>query len=173
MRHRNTILGRLGAALLAAVLLILPQTLVAETHHRSKPKNVPVNSSTKVSSTKKSSSSKHGRRSRHSRNWRHSGQQKVDTHRTQQIQQALISSHYLDGEPSGAWDTKTQEALRRYQAANGWQSKVVPDSRALIKLGLGPNNDRLLNPESAMTSHTATMPDASSGPGPVAADPKQ
>ena len=27
----------------------------------------------------------------------------------------------------------------RYQADNGWQTKVAPDSRALIKLGLGPN----------------------------------
>ena len=42
--------------------------------------------------------------------------------------------------------------MQRYQADNGWQSKSVPDSRALIKLGLGPNHDHLLNPESAMTS---------------------
>jgi len=38
------------------------------------------------------------------------------------------------------------------QGDNGWQNKTVPDSRALIKLGLGPNQDHLLNPESAMTS---------------------
>jgi len=46
--------------------------------------------------------------------------------------------------------------MRRYQADHGWQSKTVPDSRALINLGLGPSKDRLLNPESAMT----TVPDA-------------
>jgi hypothetical protein len=46
--------------------------------------------------------------------------------------------------------------MRRYQSDNGWQSKTVPDSRALIKLGLGPSKDHLLNPESAMT----TVPDA-------------
>ena len=46
--------------------------------------------------------------------------------------------------------------MRRYQADHGWQSKTVPDSRALIKLGLGPSKDHLLNPESAMT----TTPDA-------------
>jgi hypothetical protein len=50
------------------------------------------------------------------------------------------------------WDTATQDALKRYQAAQGWQSKTVPDSRALIKLGLGPSKDGLLNPESAMTA---------------------
>ena len=53
--------------------------------------------------------------------------------------------------------------MRRYQADHGWQSKTVPDSRALIKLGLGPSKDHLLNPESAMT----TVPDApTTGPTP-------
>ena len=46
-------------------------------------------------------------------------------------------------------DARTKEALIRYQKDNGWQSKVVPDSRALIKLGLGPDNSNLLNPTTA------------------------
>lgn len=58
----------------------------------------------------------------------------------------------MEGEPSGKWDDATQAALRRYQADQGWQSKSVPDSRALIKLGLGPSHDHLLNPETAMTT---------------------
>ena len=45
--------------------------------------------------------------------------------------------------------------MRRYQADHGWQSKTVPDSRALISLGLGPSHDHLLNPESAMTTEPA------------------
>lgn len=28
--------------------------------------------------------------------------------------------------------------MTRYQADHGWQTKITPDSRALIKLGLGP-----------------------------------
>jgi hypothetical protein len=28
--------------------------------------------------------------------------------------------------------------MQKVQADNGWQTKLVPDSRALIKLGLGP-----------------------------------
>jgi hypothetical protein len=83
------------------------------------------------------------------------GQQKIDSERTQEIQEALIREHYLDGEPTGTWNQATEAALRRYQADNGWQSKTVPDSRALIKLGLGPSKDHLLNPDSAMT----TIPD--------------
>jgi peptidoglycan hydrolase-like protein with peptidoglycan-binding domain len=91
------------------------------------------------------------------------GQQKIDGERTHQIQEALIRQHYMTGEPNGKWDASTEEALRRFQADNGWQNKTVPDSRALIKLGLGPSHDHLLNPESAMTTtpeapHTTATP---------------
>lgn len=80
------------------------------------------------------------------------GQMAIDSQRAQQIQEALVREHYLNGQPSGAWDTATQDAMRRYQADQGWQSKQVPDSRALIRLGLGPDHDHLLNPDSAMTT---------------------
>jgi Putative peptidoglycan binding domain len=80
------------------------------------------------------------------------GQQAIDAERSRQIQEALIREHYMEGQPSGKWDDATQAALRRFQAAQGWQSKTVPDSRALIKLGLGPSHEHLLNPESAMTT---------------------
>ena len=80
------------------------------------------------------------------------GQQKIDAARATEIQEALIRERYLDGTASGVWDAKSQAAMVKFQADNGWQSKVVPDSRALIKLGLGPDHEHLLNPESAMTS---------------------
>jgi hypothetical protein len=80
------------------------------------------------------------------------GQQAIDSSRTREIQSALIREHYLQGQPSGTWDSASQSAMRRYQADQGWQSKTTPDSRALIKLGLGPSHDHLLNPESAMTT---------------------
>jgi peptidoglycan hydrolase-like protein with peptidoglycan-binding domain len=79
------------------------------------------------------------------------GQKAIDGERVRQIQEALIREHYLKGEPSGKWDASTQQALHRYQSDQGWQSKTVPDSRALIRLGLGPDSEHLLNPESAMT----------------------
>ena len=150
MRQLRQILGRLTAAFLATLLLVAPHAAFAKAKH----KHPTSKKSTKKSSTHSSSkkSSKKLKRSRHKGSWKRHGQQAVDARRTQQIQEALVQSHYLDGEPSGAWDSQTQEALRRYQAANGWQTKVVPDSRALIKLGLGPSTEKLLNPESAMTS---------------------
>ena len=35
----------------------------------------------------------------------------------------------------------SQAAMVKYQSDNGWQTKITPDSRALIKLGLGPKQD--------------------------------
>lgn len=100
----------------------------------------------KTQTSKNSAQSKsiHNKSSKHRRSrkgaWKHHGQQKIDSARATQIQQALIREKYLDGSPTGSWDAKTEAAMARYQAANGWQSKVTPDSRALIKLGLGPNH---------------------------------
>jgi peptidoglycan hydrolase-like protein with peptidoglycan-binding domain len=80
------------------------------------------------------------------------GQQAIDGERARQIQTALIREHYMTGEPTGKWDDSTQAAMRKYQADQGWQSKSIPDSRALIRMGLGPDHEHLLNPESAMVS---------------------
>jgi len=77
------------------------------------------------------------------------GQHSISSERTGQIQSALIREHYLDGKPSSVWDQCTKNAMVRYQAENGWQTKITPDSRALIKLGLGPRHEGLLNPDSA------------------------
>ena len=77
------------------------------------------------------------------------GQHNIDQDRTREIQTALIREHYLTGEPTGVWDQGSKDAMLKYQADNGWQTKITPDSRALIKLGLGPDHKGLLNPETA------------------------
>jgi hypothetical protein len=69
-------------------------------------------------------------------------QRGIDDQRATQIQDALIKAGYLTGEPSGHWDSASETAMGRLQADNGWQTKLVPDSRALIKLGLGPGTAR-------------------------------
>ncbi len=77
------------------------------------------------------------------------GQQFIDPARTMEIQEALIREHYLTGQATGEWDQATRDALIRFQDDNHWQTKILPDARALIKLGLGPSQQNLLNPESA------------------------
>jgi len=69
------------------------------------------------------------------------GQRAIDPQRAAEIQSALIREHYLKGNATGAWDAQTQAAMQKFQADNGWQTKVTPDARALIKLGLGPKQD--------------------------------
>jgi hypothetical protein len=61
----------------------------------------------------------------------------MDHDRAAAIQTALIKQGYLSGEASGTWDAESMAAMQKLQSDNGWQTKIVPDSRALIKLGLG------------------------------------
>jgi hypothetical protein len=65
----------------------------------------------------------------------------IPAERATEIQAALIQHGYLTGEPSGTWDNQTVAAMEKLQGDNGWQTKLTPDARALIKLGLGPQPD--------------------------------
>lgn len=62
--------------------------------------------------------------------------------------------------------------MQKFQADHGWQSKTTPDARALIKLGLGPDHDHLLNPDSAMTTPPDSVHSVSSGPSKSPGDPE-
>ena len=86
------------------------------------------------------------------------GQQAIDSERVTAIQQALIREHYLSGTPSAKWDTDTQAAMLKFQADQGWQTKITPDSRALIKLGLGPDHSGAINASSGTSFNTLTSP---------------
>ena len=61
----------------------------------------------------------------------------MDPARATEIQTALIRKGYLSGAPTGVWDSATEAAMQKYQADHGWQTKLTPDARAIIKLGLG------------------------------------
>jgi hypothetical protein len=129
----------------------------AQTQDAASSKSTTAKSSTKKSATTKSSTAHAAvKHSRKKKTVRVRGQQKIDPDRAREIQEALIREHYLTGDSTGTWNQASEDAMRRYQEDHGWQTKEVPDSRALIKLGLGPSKDHLLNPESAMT----TVPDA-------------
>ena len=140
----STLCQSAGCAVLLACCTLSAQTHGSSSAEKKSKAELRVVSAHPVTRTHK--------KARKSARSRKRGQQKIDRTRAREIQEALIREHYLDGTASGTWDAKSESAMRRYQADNGWQSKTVPDSRALIKLGLGPNHDHLLNPESAMTS---------------------
>jgi Putative peptidoglycan binding domain len=79
----------------------------------------------------------------------------MDSERATQIQAALIKSGYLTGTPSGHWDAASEAAMQKLQADNGWQTKLTPDSRALIKLGLGPKQNVAETSASTVTSQSS------------------
>src|SRR5277367_154470 len=87
------------------------------------------------------------------------GQRGIDDARAAQIQASLIKSGYLSGEASGHWDSGTEAAMQKFQSDNGWQTKLIPDSRAIIKLGLGPSQD------SGPTTSAIAGPESPPAPG--------
>jgi peptidoglycan hydrolase-like protein with peptidoglycan-binding domain len=115
------------------------------------------------SSANTSASASHSKRGRKAAATSHRlrGQQAIAPERVTQIQQALIRVHYLDGEASGTWDATTKAAMQKYQADQGWQTKLMPDSRALKKLGLGPDYSNAIN---AKDSSFGAPPPASTIP---------
>ena len=87
------------------------------------------------------------------------GQRGIDDARAAQIQASLIKSGYLSGTASGHWDAGTEAAMQKFQSDNGWQTKLIPDSRAIIKLGLGPAQD------SGLGNSAINSPEAPPAPG--------
>ncbi len=83
-------------------------------------------------------------------------QRSIDDDRATEIQQALIKAGYLNGSPTGRWDQESITAMTKLQSDNGWQTKLVPDSRALIKLGLGPSATPT-TPDEASALTTASL----------------
>lgn len=78
--------------------------------------------------------------------------------RVRELQQALIGAKYLQGEPTGEWDSATRDAMLRYQQDNGFSATGLPDAKSLMKLGLGPHP---LPPDVATTSSTSAGADPS------------
>jgi peptidoglycan hydrolase-like protein with peptidoglycan-binding domain len=116
---------KFGKGLLSSVLLLLSASLpcLASTHARRGPTSPKLFNKRTKSATKPAA------------------QRGIDDSRATQIQTSLIKSGYLSGEASGHWDPGTEAAMQKFQSDNGWQTKLIPDSRAIIKLGLGPAQD--------------------------------
>jgi hypothetical protein len=93
------------------------------------------------------------------------GQQSIEPERVTEIQQALIREHYMTGDANGEWDATTAAAMQKYQADQGWQTKLMPDSRAIKKLGLGPDYSGAINAKNSSFGEpppVSTIPPAQS-----------
>jgi peptidoglycan hydrolase-like protein with peptidoglycan-binding domain len=120
---------------------------------------------TRTTRTHRTSSSAHARSSSHKAVPKPAhkvhGQQAIEPSRVMEIQQALIREHYLTTEADGKWDATTEAAMQKYQADHGWQTKLMPDSRAIKQLGLGPDYSNAIN---AKNSSFAAPPPSSTIP---------
>jgi peptidoglycan hydrolase-like protein with peptidoglycan-binding domain len=124
-------LSRAGLAVLISAALLAPPAFAVNVRHSSA-------NGRSSSTTHRLSHSRHASR-------RVRGQQAIDSDRVTQIQQALAREHYITADPNGDWDSNTVAAMQKYQADHGWQTKLMPDPRALKSLGLGPDYSTALN----------------------------
>lgn len=79
-----------------------------------------------------------------------SGCHGVDPPRAKEIQKALRSHEHTEVRVTGQMDGPTMAALKMIAKEHHWQSKSVPDARVLEFIGLGPSQDKLLNPDTAV-----------------------
>ena len=123
---------RIGLALIISAALISPTAFASRVHR------APTSGQTGHKSRKSTHKSPRVR-----------GQQAIAPERVTEIQQALIREHYLSGDATGKWDATTIAAMQKFQGDQGWQTKLMPDSRALKKLGLGPDYSNAINAQNS------------------------
>ncbi len=137
--------------LLSSALLAIP-AVASRVQHKVSSTSHSHLSTSRLHNSKGHSSRKtlvHGHRTR--------GQQAIQPERVTEIQQALIREHYLSGDADGKWDATTQAAMQKYQADQGWQTKLMPVSRALKKLGLGADYSSAINGKTASFADPAPI----------------
>jgi len=78
------------------------------------------------------------RKGKSSRGPSRSHQQAPSPERYKEIQQALASKGYLQGEPTGEWGPDSVDALKRFQSGQNLAPDGKINSLSLIALGLGP-----------------------------------
>ena len=137
---------RASLGLLLSSALITVPAVAAQLH-----RVTATSTHTRLSSSHRArlSKSSHGRKKSSTRGHILRGQQGIDSSRATEIQQALIREHYMTGDATGQWDATTQAAMQKYQSDQGWQTKLMPDSRALKKLGLGADYSTAINARTA------------------------
>jgi peptidoglycan hydrolase-like protein with peptidoglycan-binding domain len=123
----------------------------AKTHKRqhsaASSSGAPAKKSTKATATNappaktakgKTTKTVYHRKGKTSRRPSRSYQQAPSPERYKEIQQALASKGYLQGEPTGQWGPDSVDALKRFQTTQNLTPDGKINSLSLIALGLGP-----------------------------------
>ncbi len=132
---------------------------------KSAPKSTTKSSSKSISKSGKSASKKGGPAVA-----RRYGQMAPTPDRYKEIQSALVQKGYLQGEPTGVWDSDSVDAMKRYQEDQEMAPTGKLTASALIGLGLGPKPDA--GAAVSAPSVSVTAPTASPAAPVTTADPK-
>jgi hypothetical protein len=105
--------------------------------------NHSANHTTKPGSTKPSQSALTRRKGRSRTSARRGGPRQLapTPDRYREIQKALADRGYLKNEPTGTWDSTSQEAMRKFQNDQKLDPSGKITAASLIGLGLGPKNE--------------------------------
>ncbi|HEV2615875.1 MAG TPA: peptidoglycan-binding domain-containing protein [Candidatus Acidoferrales bacterium] len=159
--------GLVGVALVAVAFCFAPLRVHAARHlartkaHATSHKSASAKSS-KAKLRKVSYKSPAHKRRRHRRKRHHITLPKQPAaDRTEEIQSALVRGGFYSGNPNGRWDSGTQEALRRFQTANGLPPTGKLDALSLQKLGLGSDVAGLSAPRPVMSGTPSASPSSS------------
>jgi peptidoglycan hydrolase-like protein with peptidoglycan-binding domain len=143
----------LGAVVgLAVLFLALPSQSTARTTRTT-------TAHTATVSSRKKPSKKHRKSSRQST------QKAPTSDRITEIQSALARGGYLQGDPTGKWDSTTVAAMQKFQSSNGLESNGKLDALSLQKLGLGSDIAGVSAPKPVAPHGSASL---STQPGPSA-----
>jgi len=139
---------RFAAAAIAVAFACGP--VMAQTSQKSST-STPTSTSQSTSPAKKKS---HRRRPVH----HEAGQKTPTADRIQEIQSALAREGYYKGDPSGKWDSDTQDAMRHFQEEHDLTGTGKIDAQSLQKLGLGSDIAGVSAPRPQQTPTDQTKP---------------
>ena len=91
-------------------------------------------------------------------------QQAPTADRYKEIQQALASKGYFQGEPNGQWGSESTDALKRFQADQSLMPDGKINSLSLIALGLGPKRLTAKSDAAPVPQTAPAAPPAPSAP---------
>jgi hypothetical protein len=136
-------------------------------HHRvtTSTSRTPAKKGTKVAAAgttaRSTKTAAHGK-GKSSRRPARSYQQAPSPERYKEIQQALTSKGYLQGDPTGEWGPDSVDALKRFQTDQSLMPDGKINSLSLIALGLGPK--RLTAKSDSATPQPGTPPPGTPAP---------
>ncbi len=95
---------------------------------------------------------------------RQSSQKAPTSDRITEIQSALARGGYLQGDPTGKWDSTTVAAMQKFQSSNGLEANGKLDALSLQKLGLGSDIAGVSAPKPVAPHGSASLMSPSPGP---------